>query len=185
MEKIEQRLKRKYQISNYQMAQLNFFFKTIFSELSKMLIMGVLFHRHLNLYLMALFVMLFMRCLSGGLHFYTYWGCLVSSILYMWLAIYLLPHAILPSYLQLCALLTSFLICYLTGPVVSKYRPEPSLQHSKHCINLCCTGIFVFAVILYIIPENRAMTVGLWVIILHSLQLLAAKIRKKGGHGND
>jgi hypothetical protein len=39
--------------------------------------------------------------------------------------------------------------------------------------------------ILYIIPQNRYMVAGSWMIILHSLQLLAAKILAKGGRIND
>lgn len=33
---------------------------------------------------------------------------------------------------------------------------------------------------MYIIPENPYFAAGFWMIILHSLQLFVAKIRKKG-----
>ena len=45
--------------------------------------------------------------------------------------------------------------------------------------------IFFKSLILYIIPQNRYMVAGSWMIILHSLQLLAAKILAKGGRIND
>lgn len=38
----------------------------------------------------------------------------------------------------------------------------------------------MYALILYIIPENPYLTAGVWMIILHSLQLFVAKIQKKG-----
>ncbi len=174
-------LKEKHQISSYQIAQVEFLFKSIFSELSKMVIMGILFHKFLGLYLFALCIMLYLRTSTGGIHFYTYLGCLAGSILYMGLAIVLLPNMALPSCLKISGLLISILICYRVGPVVSKYRPEPSPQRAQHCKNFTCTGIFIYALITYIIPRNQYIIVGFWIIILHSLQLPAAKIRKKGG----
>ena len=174
-------LREKQQISSYKIAQVEFLFKSIFSELSKMIIMGILFHKYLGLYLFALCIMIYLRTSTGGIHFYTYPGCLVGSIFYMGLAIVLLPNIALPSYLKISGLLISILICYKVGPVVSKYRPEPSPQKSQHCKNITCTGIFIYALITYIISENPYIIVGFWIIILHSLQLPVAKIRKKGG----
>ena len=74
---IKQFLKERYNLSNYQIAQIAFFFKNIFSELSKMLIMGILFHRHLKMYFFLLFLMCLLRSFSGGIHFYTYKNCLI------------------------------------------------------------------------------------------------------------
>lgn len=180
MEMVRKYLREKYQISNYQIAQLEYVFKTFASELSKMLIMGILFHRFLSLYLFALCVLLCLRNTTGGLHFYTYAGCLACSILYMGLAICILPHLTLPFYGKICALLASLLVCWRVGPVVSKYRREPSPERFRHFRNLTCIFILIYISLLFIIPENPYTTVGFWVIILHSLQLTAAKIRKKG-----
>lgn len=180
MEMLKKRLKETYHLSNYQIAQLVFLFKTILSELSKILIMGILFHNYLGAYLFALFIMLFLRCSTGGLHFYTYIGCLTTSILYMWLALLVLPRLSLPTYMQLLFLLICIFICYLIGPIVSKYRPTPSEHLFVHGRNTTCIFIFIYALTLYIIPENPLLKVGFWTIILHSLQLIIAKIRKKG-----
>lgn len=173
-------LKEKYNLSNYQIAQLVFLLKTLSSELSKMLIMGILFHKHLSLYLFALLIMLCLRCTTGGLHFYTYFSCLAASILYLWLAVVLLPNFILTKTFQLASLLLSLLTCYYCAPVPSKYRPEYSQSLINRCRNIVCSFIFIYTLILYIIPENQYLQVGFWVIILHSLQLLVAKIQKKG-----
>jgi hypothetical protein len=67
---IKNYLREKHQISNYQIAQIEFLFKTIFSEFSKIMIIGLLFPNQLEAYLFALCIMLFMRCSTGGLHFY-------------------------------------------------------------------------------------------------------------------
>ena len=75
-------LRNKYHISNYQISQIFFLFKTLASEMSKIIIMGFLFSNQLSHYIYALFIMLFLRCTTGGLHFYTYTQCLIASIFY-------------------------------------------------------------------------------------------------------
>ncbi len=180
MELLKKHLKETYHLSNYQIAQLAFLFKTISSELSKIIIMGILFHNNFSSYAFALFTMLFLRCSTGGLHFYTYRGCLAASVVYMWLAIIVLPHIPLLPFMRLLLLLASIIACYLIGPVVSKYRSTPSIELSNRCRNTTCRFILIYALVQYIIPGNQLLNVGLWIIILHSLQLFIAKIRKKG-----
>lgn len=174
-------LKDTYNLSSYQVAQIFFLFKTLASEISKIIIMGILFHDHFTLYLFALFVMISLRSSMGGLHFYTYAGCLATSILYLWLAVYMLPYIPAPTYLQLSLLLLSILICNHIGPIISKYRPDVCKERFSQCKKFVTIFIFLYALILYIIPENDYLSVGFWVIILHSLQLMIAKIRQKGG----
>ncbi len=174
-------LKEKYQLSNYQIAQLAFVFKTYLGELSKMLIMGFLFHRQLKLYLFLLFLMCLLRSFSGGIHFYTYKGCLLGSIIYMGTVIYILSRIEPPVYLQLFGLLICIISCYAIGPVLSKYRTNFPEKQLCFCRNITCLIIFAYAIITYIIPANPYSISGFWMIILHSLQLYVAKIRKKGG----
>ena len=180
MDKIKAYIKDKYELSNYQMAQLVFVFKTVSSELSKTLIMGIVFHNHLKLYAFLLFIMCFIRTFSGGLHFSTYYRCLAASTLYIGSIIFVFSKIVLPLYIQLLLLVTCIIGCYITGPVLSKYRtdfPKKQLYFSR---NITCLFIFIYTIILYIIPEKSYFTVGTWMIILHSLQLIVAKIVKKG-----
>ena len=175
MDKIKTYIKDKYELSNYQMAQLIFVFKTVSSELSKILIMGIMFQNHLKLYAFLLLIMCFIRTFSGGLHFSTYYGCLAASTLYIGIIIF-----VLPLYIQLLLLLTCIIACYITGPVLSKYRtafPKKQLYFSR---NITCLIIFIYTITLYIIPQNPYFIAGTWMIILHSLQLIVAKIIKKG-----
>ncbi len=180
MEQLKKYLKDTYHLSSYQIAQVFFLFKTIASEISKIIIMGILFHNQLTLYLIALFIMLFVRSAMGGLHFYTYAGCLLASTLYLGLAIYILPQITVVKYLQMTALLLCILICNHIGPIISKYRPEACKEHFSQCKRFITIFILLYALVLYIMPENKYLYVGFWVIILHSLQLIVAKIRKKG-----
>ncbi len=180
MERIKQRMKSKYNLSNYQIAQFFYFMKTLASESSKILIMGILFHSKWRFYLFALLIMICVRCAMGGLHFYTYPGCLTASVLYLWLAVYILPHLLVPVYVQLPALAGCLITCHLIGPITSRYRPEECKKHFPMYKRLVMMFLFAYAIVLFLFPDNPYLFVGFWVILLHSLQLIAAKILKKG-----
>ncbi len=180
MEAVKSYLKTKHNLSSYQIAQITFLFKSLGSELSKLLLMGLLFHDRLGMYLFALAVMMCLRCSTGGLHFYTYIGCLAASVLYLWMSIYLLPHVEIMMALKLVLLSVCIFICHYIGPVTSKYRPAFTSAQLKRYSAFTCRFIFFFALGTYIIPENPYMIIGFWVIILHSIQLIMGKIRKKG-----
>lgn len=180
MDKLKGHLRNKYNLTNYQIAQIIFLFKTLLSELSKMVIMGLLFHKHFFVYCFALFVMVFLRTTTGGLHFYTYWGCLFMSMAYMGLSVVILPMLSIPLPIKLCMLICAIIICYIIGPITSKYRPANPPKQIRTLQKICIFFIFIYSITLYIVPENPYLTTGFWVIILHSLQLIAGKIKKKG-----
>ena len=181
MQSLKQLLKEKYQLTNYQIAQLDFLRKTFFSESSKVFIMGIIFYKNLPLYLFALFIMSILRCSTGGIHFYTYAGCFITSLLFLWLCIKLLPYIFIPLNFRITALLICMFICYCIGPVASKYRPPFSKNFIKKCKIIISVFILFYTLILYIMPESQYLIVGFWIVILHTLQLLIAKIIKKGG----
>lgn len=180
MNRIKKYIKDKYGLSNYQMAQLAFVFKTVSSEFSKILIMGIIFHNYLKLYAFLLVIMCFLRTFSGGLHFYTYNKCLLASTIYIGVIIYILSKISLPLYVRLILMTLCIITCYVIGPVLSKYRTHFPEKQLYICRNITCLTIFVYTLILYIIPEKPYLTAGFWMIILHSLQLFVAKILKKG-----
>lgn len=170
-------------------ACLNLFLKTIniiklilgiLSELSKLLIMAILFRRQIIYYLFGLLVMIFLRCTMGGLHFYRYSQCLLASIIYIWLSIIVMPHILIYKYVEIILMIFSILICYYIGPLPSKYRPQYSKQYLTKMRLFTSKFIFLYTLILYIIPRSKFLSVGFWIIILHSLQLVIAKILSKG-----
>lgn len=179
MRTLKQLLKEKYNLSSYQIAQLSFLCKTVFSEISKVLIMGIIFYKYLPIYFLALLIMLVLRCSTGGIHFYTYIGCLTTSIIFLWLGIILLPNIAVPLYVKLILLLLCILSCYHIGPVPSKFRPTYSNQFIQKCKLIVSVFIFLYTITLYVIPESPYLNVGFWIIILHSLQLFVAKYTRK------
>ena len=63
MNNFKANIKQKYNISNYQAEQIIFVIKSLGSELSKMLIMGILFRNEILLFLFQLIFMCFLRSL--------------------------------------------------------------------------------------------------------------------------
>ena len=179
MKTLKQHLKEKHNLSNYQIAQLEFLGKTLLSEISKTLIMGIIFHKHLPTYFFALLIMLVLRCSTGGIHFYTYVGCLTTSIIFLWAGIILLPNIAVPLIVKLILLLLCIISCYYIGPVPSKYRPPYSRKFIQKCKLVISAFIFLYTIVLYVVPESPYINVGFWIIILHSLQLLVAKYTRK------
>ena len=172
-------VQNKYHYSNYQKKKKKFLFKTIFSEISKILLMGILFFHHLDLYLFALLVMLCLRCCTGGFHFYTYWRCLAASVLFLAFPVMVLPQFFIPLLLRMLLLTTCLLGCYVMGPVPSKYRPMPTSKTKKGCRIMAGGCIILYSFLIYIFPENPLCNAGFWIIILHTLQLIAAKVKRK------
>ncbi len=176
-------LKSNYQFTNYQIAQLEYFFKTVFSELSKIIIMGILFHRDFVTYLVALLALCLLRTSTGGLHCKTYLRCLAASITYMFLALKLLPLIPITFMLQIIGMILCIPVNYFIGPVTSDVHGPLSETVIKKSKIKSALFIFLFTVIMIIVPENQHFVSVFWITIIHTLQLIIAKIRKmkKGG----
>ena len=69
---------------------------------------------------------------------------------------------------------------YYVGPVTSAVHLPLKNGVVKRVKIQAFLFIFFFIVLTYIVPENPYITVGFWVIILHTLQLVVARIIKKG-----
>lgn len=173
-------IQMKYGFTDYQTAQLRYFFLTVFGELSKLIIMSFLFREKIGLFIWAVFILRLTRSASGGLHCKTYWGCFFLSLIYMFLAIELLPLLPVNKFCQMVGLFICIVLSHHIGPITSSLHPVLSEEVSAKLKNKLVTVIFIFYIILFIMPQNQYMTVGFWVIILNTLQLTVAKLIIKG-----
>lgn len=173
-------IQKKYKFTDFQTAQLRYFFLTVFGELSKLIIMGFLFREKLALFIWAVFILRLTRSASGGLHCKTYWGCFLLSLLYMFSAIELLPLVPVDKFWQMAGLLICIIVSHHIGPVTSALHPVLSEEVSTKLKYKLVTVIFIFYLLLFIMPQNPYMTVGFWVIILNTMQLTVAKFTIKG-----
>ncbi len=171
-------IKRTYGFTDYQVAKLRYFFLTMISELSKLLFLGFCFADVLGLFIWTNILFQLLRSSCGGLHCKTYFGCLFVSFGYMLLAIRILPLIFIPKVLQMIILLACIIISYHIGPLTSVYHPVLSEKISRHLKNKCFFIIFLYLLVLYVLPPSPYITVGFWVIILNTCQLILAKIQK-------
>ena len=72
------------------------------------------------------------------------------------------------------------LVNYYIGPVTSAVRRPLQEKVIKRVRIQAFIIIFFYLTLTYILPETVYVTAGFWVVILHTLQLVAAKILKKG-----
>lgn len=113
-------------ISQSEIPKLNFAIKTILSEISKFILMFLLFFiLNKQYYFLLSFIILgSIRTHSGGIHFYTYKACLAFSLIIFFITSYLVPTFIgkLPLYILMLLSLISLIIIYIKSPIPSKYR---------------------------------------------------------------
>lgn len=177
---MKEMLKTYYHFTDYQIAQLNYLFKTVLSEVSKMLIMGFLFRSQLDVYCISVLALCLMRTSTGGLHFKTYLRCLLSTTAYMAVCLILLPPVAISVPVKAGFLLICAVTNYIIGPVTSDVHVPLTPELIRKSRIKSAVFILLFLIIMCIIPESSYIISVFWIMIVHTLQLIAAKIRKKG-----
>lgn len=173
-------LKSTYHFTDYQIAQLEFLAKTLSSEFSKIFIIGLFFWKELPFFFVSMLVISVLRTSTGGLHCKTYLSCLAASWLYIVFTIKLLPLLPIEQIPAIFMLILCAITDYKIGPVTSDVH-LPLTESSKRKGRLCTLfTIIAFLILMIFFPENTCVITGFWIIISHTLQLIAAKIRKKG-----
>lgn len=188
MGKLSSKIQKMYGYTDYEMAIIKYSITALFSELSKLIILGTAYAilGKLDLFIASFALLIFLRINGGGYHCKHYITCLLLTGFVSYAAIILLPQINIPNYSIILIVLTMCLfITYIIGPVPSVFRPEPDSLLIKRCNNKCFLIIFFFIIIVSIFNSNRIikpyLIVGFWTIILHSIQLIIAKILRKGG----
>ncbi len=167
-----------YKFSDYQMKILRFFFVTTFSEISKFVIVGLLFINCIPLYIWATFILHICRSSTGGIHCKSYLSCLITSAGFMVLSIYILPLFPIDQLIQLILLFICVLACYNIAPIVSDIHAPLKKEAPSRLKQSISVFIFIYFLCIYIFPQNSYLCVGFWVIILNSLQLIVASLMK-------
>ncbi len=172
-------LKSTYGFSNYQIAQLGFLAKTLFSEISKIFIIGLFFWKEIPFFLICTLILCLLRTSTGGLHCKTYISCLITSCFYIIFTFKVLPLIPISQIPAMILLVICAIADYKLGPVTSDVH-LPLTERVKQRGRICTvTVISLFFILMYIIPENLYVITGFWIIISHTLQLIAARIRKE------
>ena len=154
---------------------------SFFSEISKFIIMGIFFYvtGRLPYYLWGICLLSVLRFYGGGPHYKTYMGSLLSSFAYMLVCVQLLSSFSVSRLFQLILLSAAIIIAYHIAPIPSVYRPTPTEEKTRQCKLQLFTIIFLYSILVFICPQNLFMLTGFWVIMIHTMQLIAAYLKKR------
>lgn len=164
--------------SNYEIAQMRYFISSILSEISKMLIIGGFFFitDMFRLFILAALTLCCLRICTGGLHFKHYLSCLTVSFAIFFTDIYILNQVSFTKPVQLLLLCICIFTNYFCAPVVSVFRPIPDKMRVQRSKKRAVTIISFYCFLVFILPASSYVNVGFWMIMLQSIELLAAKI---------
>lgn len=170
---------KKYNFTNYQIEQLKYLYIMSLSEISKFIILLVVFRNDVYLYLSSIFILCCLRTSIGGLHCKTYLSCFMITFLFLYTGMILLPKIHLPLLYQCPLLIICAIINYIIGPITACGHPKLTISDIKKSKQKVFTYISFYTILLCITPVNRFLQSGFWIIILHTLQLSTAKKYQK------
>ena len=171
-------IQKKYDFTDYQIAQLKYTLTILFSEISKFAIIAFLLRDHITMFLYAAVLLGALHISTGGLHAKTYWGCLLMSFSFFFASIYLLPQIGIPKIWMAVLIIGCAAAIGLIGPIESKYR-KPLTDHAKKRLVAQSLIIILIHLILFCLNDSEILTVGSWIIIVQVAQLTMAKIYKE------
>lgn len=176
-------IKTKNNYSNEDIKKIKYVLVALSSDISKLLIMGIIFYnlKYFPEYIGSVTILILIRTNSGGLHFYNYITCLLFSLGLIYCSAVILPNLILINRLFIIIdLVVCICISFLLEPVRCVYRPAPGMDLIRRCHINTFKYIFIFLIIAYLLPTNPVILSGFWTINFQMLQLIVANILKGG-----
>lgn len=180
-QEIKEILLKKY--TKKELARLRYVYQCLLYEVSKFLLLYVIFSLlHMgHEYLAATVVLLSIRNFSGGIHLNTYWGCFLFTFFFLFGAIAASRMIVFAPVMQNLLLLAGAVILFITGPVTSDNRPKLTRQQDRFYRSIGSAVTFLYFLLFLCEETFTFRNLFFWVIVFQILQLIAAKIHKKGG----
>ncbi len=177
------RIAQLHDFTDYELKLIRFYFTGILYDISKTLIIGIFFYwiGKFPEFLFTLVPLLLLRKTTGGYHLKTYWTCFLASLIYFILAVLVLPACVpLPMTWMQLTLLVCVWIMYYIGPISSnrEIRMEQTQLHKVHIQSFQI--VFVLSILLFLFPDTKYLTASFWTVVLHSIQLIITKLKKRG-----
>jgi len=160
------------------------------TESVKIIVMSVFFSL-IGQALPFLFVLLTLsplRCLSGGMHLKTKMGCFLFSFAIYFYLIVAAPHFDIPTIVYFSMLIASSLVIFIFSPVFTKNRPIKTtnrFETIRLATRILISIYFIALIILYLLSIPQYFILGVWMIVIQSIQLVLAVIKKRGGKKHD
>lgn len=181
-------LSQEFHFSDLEIARIRYTYVSIFSEISKTLLLLVAFfllHMHTE-FLVAIVVLLSIRNFTGGIHLNHYRSCLAFTFLFLLCAILLSRHIVLSGGLQVLIMGAGTIIVFLIGGVSSDKRPAPSHKRGFLFKMTACFLLVVYITLFLCVKNLPWKNLIFWVIVLQITQLAAAKwIKERRKHNEN
>ncbi|MCM1236397.1 MAG: accessory gene regulator B family protein [Ruminococcus flavefaciens] len=180
MEAVREHLKNTF--TSYELELLRYLYLCIAYDGSKFLILLIFFNLfHLGReFCMGILFLLSLRNFFGGLHFNHYTSCFAFTFAFSSAGIALSHLVLLDKQLQTGLLLIIVLVSANIKPVVSANRPPLSVRQEKIYHACGMTVLLIYFVLFLTLQTFPYRNICFWVIILQTLQLVAAKLSTKG-----
>ncbi len=158
-------------------SKLKYSLQVILGDASKLIVLFLFFLclKVPGQFAMAVLALSILRVYTGGLHFKSYLGCLLFSLLFFCAAIGLADFCELPQPYMYLWWIFSLIVIALISPITSKNRPVYSKQQRFNFKVIGCSVVYFHLIGAIAIKNNPYFEIAMWVIFLQAIQLLIAK----------
>lgn len=183
MEAALDRIQLEYNLSDRERKLLQFSFIGLIYDATKLIMFFIFFAciHQVAAFAFCISLLVVLRTNQGGLHLKHYTTCFIFSFLYLFLSICVLPMLI-PEVSQpvgLCILFICMLINYMAGPqknikIYTELKKPKNVLKSKISSFVVCT---IYMIIFFIFSNTLLMQQGMWIIVLHTMQIVMVIIK--------
>lgn len=180
MEAVKEHLKNTF--TSYELELLRYLYLCIAYDGSKFLILLIFFSSfHLGKeFCMEILFLLSLRNFWGGLHFKHYSSCFAFTFAFSSMGMILSHLVVLDKQLQISLLAFIIVLSTTIKPIASTNRPPLSAKQEITFHYCGMTVLLVYFVLFLTLQTFPYRNICFWVIILQTLQLVAAKLLMKG-----
>lgn len=191
MEAALDKIQIEYNLSDRQRKLLQFSFIGLIYDITKFVLLFIFFAciHQITAFIFNIFLLMVLRTNQGGLHLKHYTTCFIFSFLYLFLSICVLPMLIpeVPQPLGLCIIFLCILINYIAGPqknikIYTELKNPENILKSKIKTSLICT---IYMIVFFIFSNNILIQQGMWMIVLHTMQIVIVILKKERRTSNE
>lgn len=185
LDKFCRKLQRDFGFTNKERNQIHYILSAIWSDGSKLVIMGIFFFitGRLLEYIIATTILWLFRTNSGGIHFKHYSSCFAFSFFLMVMCILVMPQFVIVNKAIINISLIFFaIIVAIIKPVRAVGRPAVTHSSNMHFKFSIWKYLFLYLLLTYVSDVNNYLIVGYWIIVFQLTQLIIANIIKSGFH---
>lgn len=189
MSRFEETLKNAGISDNVTLVKVNYGLEVLKNETSKFIIMLMFFWciGYYKEYIFGLAMLIPIRLFSGGLHMKSKIGCQVFSFLLIFLSVCVLPKLNMEMYFYYAMQVLTVVITSVISPVKNPHRPIKTKRRYTNLKSKTIVFVVINSLIIFVTFINNAgqyYYVGVWILMLNTLQLFISWIYSKAKGGS-